>query len=758
MPISEITAELVDGICDGYSSLTVLNLSCNDITRIENLERLTTLERLNLESNQIEVVENLQSLTSLVELNLANNQISTIAGIAALARLPSLTTLILEGNPICNIPDYRATISRFVPQLTFLDHEALPALPTSSAIQAPPQSQPQAAIPVPQLAQPPVYQPLVTPFAASAPQPSYQPALQQQQQPPQQSYLQRDDLRIRREQIVTQELRSRREQSLSDENAALRSKVQLQDVRLQSLQEILRIQEEALQKLRGGEERAVEDLQQKWRSKLFEQLVHSKSTDMLVDSVKREYEHRMAEIERELQNAQDDAAAGVQRETALRAELEIERSATRMTRSTLAKVESHEQRLKADVQRERQACKRVYELLHRVSAESAVFEEHVKQLFARLNTLGQRVNFATGRLQLLKDFTTKVERPEEDQMLQASPRRLCDLPISQQTMDTLVQEIDRLTRERDAMAKRVAHADQIEAEHIRDVRSQMEKQQRERIEEISQLRQELTAADQEAKRAAALQRSLQALQETLTATEQRVIELTAELERSQQSARKELQSAVRRATDDGQAKSIQQQAEIDELRSQVAKQASTIRVLERSLAMQREKDSSAENARFDDLQQQISSRDEKLRKMQKERHELLATVRQFERAATITGGVSNTTAAHSTSGARPPVTRSRSRSRSRSPPRGREHTQHQSYVSAAAPSVAPPARSAAAPSAMSGGHHAINRYPPTTTTATGKNAGLRESTHSRLSDAERRELPDVVSWAKNLLKDDDDDM
>ena len=85
---------------DRLASLTMLNLSGNQISKLESLASLTSLTRLYLSCNQISKLESLASLTSLTELYLSGNQISKLE---SLASLTSLTELYLPGNQISNL-------------------------------------------------------------------------------------------------------------------------------------------------------------------------------------------------------------------------------------------------------------------------------------------------------------------------------------------------------------------------------------------------------------------------------------------------------------------------------------------------------------------------------------------------------------------------------------------------------------------------------------------------------------------------------
>ena len=73
------------------SSLRVLNLAKNRITKIKNLELFLNLESLDLSSNRIKEVENLHTLKSLRTLNVSCNLLETLD-------LPSSLTLLVELN------------------------------------------------------------------------------------------------------------------------------------------------------------------------------------------------------------------------------------------------------------------------------------------------------------------------------------------------------------------------------------------------------------------------------------------------------------------------------------------------------------------------------------------------------------------------------------------------------------------------------------------------------------------------------------
>ena len=87
---------------DTLAKLTTLDLETNSISKIENLDALYKLTTLNLYNNQISKIENLYALTNITELNLSDNNISKIENLGSLFFLKKLD---LTDNPLTEIPE-----------------------------------------------------------------------------------------------------------------------------------------------------------------------------------------------------------------------------------------------------------------------------------------------------------------------------------------------------------------------------------------------------------------------------------------------------------------------------------------------------------------------------------------------------------------------------------------------------------------------------------------------------------------------------
>ena len=90
----------IEGL-DALPNLVELNLAENAMRHIENLDALQMLERLNLSGNQVQrISSNLLVLKNLNMLRIARNDLKVLDDIALLRRLPALSHLRFDENPI----------------------------------------------------------------------------------------------------------------------------------------------------------------------------------------------------------------------------------------------------------------------------------------------------------------------------------------------------------------------------------------------------------------------------------------------------------------------------------------------------------------------------------------------------------------------------------------------------------------------------------------------------------------------------------
>lgn len=102
-----------------------IDLTENDIARLEELPKLTRLETLLLANNKIAAIEAdfAEMCPKLDSLILTNNRLSELSDIDMLATCQGLTRVSLVGNLVCNLPNYRLYTINKLPALKVLDFQ-----------------------------------------------------------------------------------------------------------------------------------------------------------------------------------------------------------------------------------------------------------------------------------------------------------------------------------------------------------------------------------------------------------------------------------------------------------------------------------------------------------------------------------------------------------------------------------------------------------------------------------------------------------
>uniref|UniRef100_A0AAV2JRR0 Leucine-rich repeat and coiled-coil domain-containing protein 1 n=1 Tax=Knipowitschia caucasica TaxID=637954 RepID=A0AAV2JRR0_KNICA len=129
LDLSSNSISHIEGL-SALTSLRTLNLSCNLITKVEGLNGLVNLTRLNLSYNQINNLTGLLYLHGpqykLNHLSLHSNQLDSIDHLLqCLLGLHTLKEVVLykdgADNPLCRSPGYREIVFQSLPQLHVLD-------------------------------------------------------------------------------------------------------------------------------------------------------------------------------------------------------------------------------------------------------------------------------------------------------------------------------------------------------------------------------------------------------------------------------------------------------------------------------------------------------------------------------------------------------------------------------------------------------------------------------------------------------------
>eukprot|EP00466_Bigelowiella_natans_P010227 jgi/Bigna1/36062/e_gw1.12.219.1 len=106
--------------------LKELNLSKNKISSIDKIASMKNLMSLKMSLNDISRVPScIKDCSQLRHLDLSCNRINNLESVKRIAKIPHLQTLILSGNPICQLHNYRLFCIYWMPFLFSLDGVAV---------------------------------------------------------------------------------------------------------------------------------------------------------------------------------------------------------------------------------------------------------------------------------------------------------------------------------------------------------------------------------------------------------------------------------------------------------------------------------------------------------------------------------------------------------------------------------------------------------------------------------------------------------
>ncbi|XP_028322599.1 coiled-coil alpha-helical rod protein 1 isoform X2 [Gouania willdenowi] len=375
-------------------------------------------------------------------------------------------------------------------------------------------------------------------------------------------------------------------EKLKKEKVSLQTTAELLTVRLNSVNEILALQEEKLNMkastylLNKNGCEAVHMLQL-WREKVFKLCVQLRTKDIELRREKEELLSTVRSKEQQLEQEHQRAAVlqhSLQDKTA---ELDLERVEKEALKEDLAKFQEKNVQMKLQSRSTEAEVKTLVEQVYRFSHS---FESKVAELDAakaRLNTFTQRLTFAQRRVETIQGLLLrraalqKVERVCKRAEQAADTSRLSDL----QTEHKLVcEERDRLTQELKRTPELIEKA-------LTDLKLQYESKAKLHQQELEQSwmkLQQAVAVRQEA------EQSLQQTRAQLEESEVSLEKLRCELLSQQQHSEQALQDRVSEIEERCAEKLREMEVQVDMARRGHTKAVVTLRQFEREAARKRD--------------------------------------------------------------------------------------------------------------------------------------------------------------------------
>ncbi|XP_008425823.1 coiled-coil alpha-helical rod protein 1 isoform X2 [Poecilia reticulata] len=371
---------------------------------------------------------------------------------------------------------------------------------------------------------------------------------------------------------------------LSKEKAALETTTELLTVRLNSVNEILALQEEEIVKSTSGDplmKSGCGGLQvlHLWREKVFKLCVQLRSKDI---EIRREKDKLLSEVSStELQLQQEQHRASVLQHTLHDriAELDLERVENETLKQNLAKAHKENTELKSQNLKVETDSKTLTEALQRFKQQFETKLAEVEAAKATLSSCAQRLCFANRRVEIIQGLV--MRRTALKKVEQASKY----LEQDNDSISNLKIEHRSVCEERDKLAQELRRTPELIEKALADLKQQYEskvrQQQQDREHSCTEVR--LAEAAQEQ-----AEQSLQEIQAQLEESNASLERLRCELLRQQEQSEHALLERVSEVESRCGEKLREMEVQVNVARREHTKAVMTLREFQREAARRRD--------------------------------------------------------------------------------------------------------------------------------------------------------------------------
>ncbi|KAM7374170.1 hypothetical protein PAMP_006844 [Pampus punctatissimus] len=426
---------------------------------------------------------------------------------------------------------------------------------------------------------------------------------------------------------------------LNKEKAALQTTTELLTVRLNSVNEILALQEEKIKMtstdpLVTNRSEGLHVLHL-WREKVFKLCVQLRSKDIELRGEKDKLLSKFRFMEQQLQQEQHRANVLQHSLDDRMAELDLERVKKESVKQDIAQAHKENSELKSQSHSAEAKLKTLTEAVHRFSL---TFESKVAEVDAahtRLNTFTQRLTFAKRRVETIQGLIMRRQALQKVQQASKQAENPAD------SIRNLQTELNLVCEERDKLTQELKRTPELVEKALADLKEQYERRLRQQQQELEQSWvevQQAVAGREEA------QHSLQQIQAQLDESKVNLKKLQSELLIQQEHSEQALQERVSEIEVRCAEKLRQMEVQVNTTRREHTKAVMTLRQFEREAA--RKQNQMRETQHLQSEHTKREAQNKQLKEPERDKKILLATERrlmsEFTRARTT--GLQNSSA------------------------------------------------------------------------------------------------------------------
>uniref|UniRef100_UPI0037E7D71B coiled-coil alpha-helical rod protein 1 n=1 Tax=Semicossyphus pulcher TaxID=241346 RepID=UPI0037E7D71B len=407
---------------------------------------------------------------------------------------------------------------------------------------------------------------------------------------------------------------------LNKEKTALQMTTELLSVRLNSVNEILALQEEKMVKqsltdplMKTGSEGL--RVLQLWREKVFKLCVQLRSKDIELRGEKHKLHSEFRTMEQQLQQEQHRASVLQHSLDDRIAELDLERVEKETLKQDLVRAQEENSQLRSQNEKAQAELTTVTEAVQRFTL---TFESKMAEVDAagtRLNTLTQRLTFAKGRVETIQGLIMRRAALQKVQQASKHAEQAAD------SITNLKTELSLVCEERDKLTQELKRTPELVEKALADLKEQYESKVKEQQNELQQSWMEVRQAVAGREEA---EQNLQEIQAKLEEGEVNLEKLGSELLSQQEHGERALQARESELKDHCAEKLREMEAQVNTARREHTKAVMTLRQFEREAAKKQDEMRETQHLGREHTKRKVQNK--QLKETVKDRNLLRATV------------------------------------------------------------------------------------------------------------------------------------
>ncbi|XP_070593912.1 LOW QUALITY PROTEIN: coiled-coil alpha-helical rod protein 1 [Erythrolamprus reginae] len=427
-------------------------------------------------------------------------------------------------------------------------------------------------------------------------------------------------------------------QQLEDEKEALKMTAELLQVRVASLGDILTLQETELGKkvhlqdpLQSESSQKLQCLLTRWREKVFSLLVQLKSQELTHRGGTKHLEKKVKDMEEEVASTEQKAALLLHSLEDKTAEADMERVRNKTLQAEILYCKEQMHGLQQRAEAGEKALRELANFVSRLKQQQMEQEERWKAALSRLLSLGNRVSFATKRVDTIQGLVcrkialAKLQREEEKQIA-GTDREI------QPSYEDLQAELHMLHEERDRLSAELKHGAQLIEKKVAEARERVET-------DLSKMRGALQSLEETLEAKTVVERELR---QQLEATEKQLETTNSELQRSTEAAdslrqevgqlRGEYERALQEKVTEVETQLRKDLSEMEKAlntaRREHAKAVVALRQAERQAARHKARSEELATIQESATEQEVARLEGRLKELERDKNVLMTTLRQ----------------------------------------------------------------------------------------------------------------------------------